>query len=84
MKLALYIMTPELFSAAYFMNPSHQSVCLYVCPFCRGYFIFISFICDLLNEATSDSEGLGSNDRMIPIRHLKMITGAKPAFSWRD
>jgi hypothetical protein len=32
MKLGMYIMVPEPISAAYFMNPSHQSVCLYVYP----------------------------------------------------
>jgi hypothetical protein len=30
MKLGMYIMTPEPISAAYFINPSHQSVCLCV------------------------------------------------------
>jgi hypothetical protein len=32
MKLGMYIMTPEPISMAYFINPSHQSVCLYVYP----------------------------------------------------
>jgi hypothetical protein len=32
MKLGTYIMAPELISAAYFINPSHQSVCLYMYP----------------------------------------------------
>jgi hypothetical protein len=32
MKLGMYIVAPELISAAYFINPSHQSVCLYVYP----------------------------------------------------
>jgi hypothetical protein len=32
MKLGMYIMAPEPFSTAYFMNPSHQSACLYVHP----------------------------------------------------
>jgi hypothetical protein len=32
MKLGMYIMTPGLISAAYFINPSHQSVCLYAYP----------------------------------------------------
>jgi hypothetical protein len=34
MKLGMYvyIMVPELISMAYFINPSHQSVCLYVYP----------------------------------------------------
>jgi hypothetical protein len=31
-KLGMYIMTPELISTAYTINPSHQSVCLYVYP----------------------------------------------------
>jgi hypothetical protein len=30
MKLGMYIMTPEPISTAYFINPSHQSVCTYV------------------------------------------------------
>jgi hypothetical protein len=30
MKLGMYIMAPELISTTYFINPSHQSVCLYV------------------------------------------------------
>jgi hypothetical protein len=30
MKLGTYIMAPEPISTAYFINPSHQSVCLYV------------------------------------------------------
>jgi hypothetical protein len=30
MKLGMYIMTSEPISTAYFINPSHQSVCLYV------------------------------------------------------
>jgi hypothetical protein len=32
MKLGMYIMAPEPISAAYFINPSHQFICLYVCP----------------------------------------------------
>jgi hypothetical protein len=28
----MYIMAPELISTTYFINPSHQSVCLYVYP----------------------------------------------------
>jgi hypothetical protein len=31
MKICKYIMTAEPISTAYFINPSHQSVCLYVC-----------------------------------------------------
>jgi hypothetical protein len=31
-KLRTYIMAPEPISTAYFINPSHQSVCLYVYP----------------------------------------------------
>jgi hypothetical protein len=30
MKLGMYIMAPEPISAAYFINPWHQSVCLHV------------------------------------------------------
>jgi hypothetical protein len=30
MKICMYTMAPEPVSTAYFMNPSHQSVCLYV------------------------------------------------------
>jgi hypothetical protein len=33
MKLGMYIMAPEPVSTAYFINPSHQSVCLYVYRF---------------------------------------------------
>jgi hypothetical protein len=29
MKLGMHIMTPDPISTAYFINPSHQSVCLY-------------------------------------------------------
>jgi hypothetical protein len=32
MKLGMYIMASEPISAAYLINPSHQSVCLYVYP----------------------------------------------------
>jgi hypothetical protein len=32
MKLGMYITAPEPISTAYFINPSHQSVCLYVYP----------------------------------------------------
>jgi hypothetical protein len=32
MKLGMDIMAPEPISTAYFINPSHQSVCLYVYP----------------------------------------------------
>jgi hypothetical protein len=32
MKLGIYIVVSELISTAYFINPSHQSVCLYVYP----------------------------------------------------
>jgi hypothetical protein len=32
MKLGMYIIVPESISTAYFKYPSHQSVCLYVCP----------------------------------------------------
>jgi hypothetical protein len=31
-KLGMYIMAPEPISKAYFINPSHHSVCLYVYP----------------------------------------------------
>jgi hypothetical protein len=33
MRLGMYIMAPEPISTAYFINPSHQSVCLYVYPY---------------------------------------------------
>jgi hypothetical protein len=29
-KLGMYIMAPEPISTAYFINPSHQSLCMYV------------------------------------------------------
>jgi hypothetical protein len=32
MKRGMYVMTPEPISTLYFVNPSHQSVCLYVYP----------------------------------------------------
>jgi hypothetical protein len=32
MKLGIYIMALDPISKAYFINPSHQSVCLYVYP----------------------------------------------------
>jgi hypothetical protein len=32
MKLGMYIRAPERISTAHFVNPSHQSVCLYVYP----------------------------------------------------
>jgi hypothetical protein len=32
MNLGMYILAPEPISTAYFINPSHQSVCLYVYP----------------------------------------------------
>jgi hypothetical protein len=32
MKRGMYIMAREHISTAYFINPSHQSVCLYVYP----------------------------------------------------
>jgi hypothetical protein len=32
MKLGMYIMAPVPISTAYFINPSHQFVCLYVYP----------------------------------------------------
>jgi hypothetical protein len=32
MKLGMYIMAPEPISTVYFINPSHQSVCLFVYP----------------------------------------------------
>jgi hypothetical protein len=32
MKLGIYIMAPKPISTAYCINPSHQSVCLYVYP----------------------------------------------------
>jgi hypothetical protein len=32
MKLGMYIIAPELISTAYFINLSHQSVCLYTYP----------------------------------------------------
>jgi hypothetical protein len=35
MKLGMCIMAIEPISGAYFINPSHQSVCLYVYPSCR-------------------------------------------------
>jgi hypothetical protein len=33
MNLGMYIIAPEPISTAYFINLSHQSVCLYVYPF---------------------------------------------------
>jgi hypothetical protein len=33
MELGMHIMAPEHISTAYFINPSHQYVCLYVYPF---------------------------------------------------
>jgi hypothetical protein len=33
MKLCVYIMAPDPISMAYFINPSHQSVCLCVYPY---------------------------------------------------
>jgi hypothetical protein len=35
MELGMYIMAPEPISTAYFINPSHQYVCLYVYPLYR-------------------------------------------------
>jgi hypothetical protein len=32
MKLGMYFMAPEPIWTAYFINPSHHSVCLYVYP----------------------------------------------------
>jgi hypothetical protein len=32
MKLSTFIIAPEPISTAYFVNPSHQSVCIYVPP----------------------------------------------------
>jgi hypothetical protein len=32
MELGMYIMAPESISIAYFINPSHQSLCLYLYP----------------------------------------------------
>jgi hypothetical protein len=32
MKLGMYAMAPEPILTAYFINPAHQSVCLYVYP----------------------------------------------------
>jgi hypothetical protein len=32
MKHGMYFMAPESISAAFFINPTHQSVCLYVYP----------------------------------------------------
>jgi hypothetical protein len=32
LKFGMYIMAPEPISVTYFINPSHQSVCLYVYP----------------------------------------------------
>jgi hypothetical protein len=32
MKLGMYVMAPEPIPMAYFINPSHQSVCLYAYP----------------------------------------------------
>jgi hypothetical protein len=55
-----------------------------VCVSLLSCIVYFYFICNLLNEATSNSEFIGSNDRTIAIHHLKKTTGAKPAFSWRD
>jgi hypothetical protein len=32
LKLGMYTMAPKHTSTAYFINPSHQSVCLYITP----------------------------------------------------
>jgi hypothetical protein len=41
MKLGLYIMAPEPISVAYFINPSHQSMCLCVSLLGKGSVKFI-------------------------------------------
>jgi hypothetical protein len=33
MKTVTYVMVPEPISTAYFIHPSHQSLCLYVYPY---------------------------------------------------
>jgi hypothetical protein len=38
-KLEMYVMTPEPISMKYFLNPSHQSVCLHVHPSYRYWAI---------------------------------------------
>jgi hypothetical protein len=38
MNLDMFVMAADPISTAYFINPSHQSVCLYVCPSYRVYF----------------------------------------------
>jgi hypothetical protein len=37
MKLGMYIMAPKPILMAYFINPAHQPVCLYVYPFYHCY-----------------------------------------------
>jgi hypothetical protein len=41
----LSIMSPDAISAAYVINPWHQSVCVYVYPFCRYYATARRFLC---------------------------------------
>jgi hypothetical protein len=71
MKLGLYIMAPGPISTAYFINPSHQSVCLYVYPrlFWAGQLlvllfdpedggnIFLQKACEFLTDYTTLNSG---------------------------
>jgi hypothetical protein len=43
MKLGMYIMAPEPISTAYFINPSRQSVCLYVYPRIVASWKYVSY-----------------------------------------
>jgi hypothetical protein len=48
MKLGMYILAPEPISTAYFLNPSHQSVWMYIYP---------SFLLDKNVTAATNTKG---------------------------
>jgi hypothetical protein len=52
MKLGMYVMVPEPISAAYFINPTHQSVCLYVYTYSRYRCQATALLTEPLQSAT--------------------------------
>jgi hypothetical protein len=57
MELGMYIITPELISAAYFINPSHQFVCLCVYP--------STFARHRLSENVTTAMNTHNNERIV-------------------
>jgi hypothetical protein len=72
MKLGMYIMAHESISATYFINPSHQSVCLYVYPpTVSGHWFRINVTSATNSHATI--ELLGTSFSMLSVSYKRKV-----------